>query len=104
MSRLEQIEKLLAADPDDAFLNFSLAMEYQSADRTDDALKQYDRTIQADPAYLAAYMRKSEMLMASHRFDEARPALTQAIEVARKAGDNHMVEKIVETQSHLPRE
>ncbi len=45
MGRIDQIQRLLENEPDDVFLNFSLAMEYESAGQAEDALKQFDRTI-----------------------------------------------------------
>ncbi|MCB9850046.1 MAG: tetratricopeptide repeat protein [Phycisphaerales bacterium] len=102
MSRLEQITRMLENEPDDVFLNFSLAMEYRSAGEIEKAMAQFDRVITLDPAYLAAYMRKGETLMNNRQFDEARAALEQGVAVAKDAGDQHMLDNINEMLDMLP--
>jgi tetratricopeptide (TPR) repeat protein len=102
MSRLAQIETMLTKDPDDVFLNFSLAMEFRASGEIDRALAQFDRVIALDPGYLAAYMRKGEVLMKEKQFDTARATLEQGIAVAKQQGDNHMVDNINEMLEMLP--
>ncbi|MCB9867580.1 MAG: tetratricopeptide repeat protein [Phycisphaerales bacterium] len=102
MSRLEQLTRMLEKDPDDVFVNFGLAMEQRAAGDVDAALAQFDRTIALDPHYLAAYQRKGETLMQAGRYDEARAALERGAEVARSAGEAHMLENINEMLEQLP--
>jgi predicted Zn-dependent protease len=102
VERIEQLRALLAKEPDDVFCNFSLAMELRSTDQIDAALTQFDRVIALDPNYLAAHMRKGETLMKLHRYDEARATLERGAEVARSAGDQHMVDNIQEMLDMLP--
>ena len=102
MDRMAKLKQMIESEPDDTFLNFSLAMEYQSSGKTDEAIAQYDRTVAIDPHYMAAHLRKGELLMANHRYDEARQALEAGALVAREANDNHMLDNINELISHLP--
>jgi Flp pilus assembly protein TadD len=102
MSRTEQIRKLLAKEPTDPFLNFSLAMEFQAAGQTDEALQQFDRTIEVAPTYLAAFVRKGELLITSRRFDDARTAIEQGLALARTAKDDHMAENLQHMLDMLP--
>lgn len=102
MSRLQQLAKLLERDPDDAFLNFGLAMEYRAAGDWEAALRQFDRTIAVDPYYLAAHMRKGETLLQNRRFDEARAALERGAELARERGEGHLLENITEMLAQIP--
>jgi tetratricopeptide (TPR) repeat protein len=101
-NRIEQIRKLLAKEPTDAFLNFSLAMEYQGAGQLDNAIAQFDRTIAVAPDYLAAYVRKAELLIMSRRFDDARPVLEHGATLARAAKDQHMVDNLQHMLDMLP--
>ena len=89
MPSREQIEKLLGAEPDDVFLNFGLAMELKKADLTDEAIAQFDRVIQLDPAYTAAYYHKGNTLIALGRNEEAKPVLQAGVEASRQAGNQH---------------
>jgi len=102
MSRLEQLGKLLERDPDDVFLNFGLAMELRAAGDVDAALRQFDRALEIDPNYLAAYMRKGETLTNARRFDEARAVLERGADLARRQGEMHMLENITEMLDALP--
>ncbi len=101
MSRIEQIRKLLEDKPQDVFLNYSLAVEHQSAGRIDEAIAQFDRTIALDAGYVAAYVKKGEALMASERFDEARRCLANAEAAALRAGDQHTVDNIRDMMAML---
>lgn len=102
MTRIDQIKKMLHIAPEDVFLNFSLAMEYESAGQTDEALRQYDRTIELDENYLTAHVRKGRLLVSNHRLAEAREVLSRAAEVARAAGDTHMLDTVNQMLSHFP--
>lgn len=89
MSRLEQLKKLLNAEPQDAFLNFALAMEYLKMGRHDEALAQFGRVNEIDPEYVAAYFQKGNALVALGRREEAKAVLAQGIEAARRTGNAH---------------
>ena len=102
MSRVDQIKKMLESNPQDIFLNFSLAMEYQSAGHLEEALRQYDRTIEFDPQYLAAHVRKGKILLSEKRYDEARSTLQLSLSIAREAADSHSENTIKEMISQLP--
>lgn len=101
MSRIEPIKKMLAAEPDDVFLNFSLAMEYVKADRPDDALEQFRQVSRIDPDYIPAYFQQGRMMIALERHDEARTVLAQGVAVAERIGDTHAVAEMNETLAAL---
>jgi len=101
VSRLDEIEKLLAAEPNDVFLNFSLGMEYAGAGRTDDAVRQFDRVIELDPEYIAAYSRQADALIAMGHKDQARQALTAGIGAAQRKGDQHAADQMNKTLNTL---
>lgn len=96
MPRLEQLEKLLAAEPRDVFVNFALAMEYFKIGRHDDALAQFDRVTEIDPDYVAAYLHKSNALVALGRKEEAKPVLRKGIEVARRTRNPHAADEMTD--------
>lgn len=89
MSRREQIEKMLAADPDDLFLNFALAMEYAKERSVDEAVSQFDRVIELDPKHVPAYLQKARTLVDAGRADAARDTLIRGVAAANDAGDKH---------------
>ena len=89
---MEQIEAMLADDPDDAFLRYGLAMEHASAG--DDAAcvevlrDLIARTAAATP-YVPAYLQAGQALVRLDRITEACEVLREGVDVARRVGDAH---------------
>ena len=89
---MEQIEAMLADDPDDAFLRYGLAMEHASSG--DDAAcvevlrDLIARTAAATP-YVPAYLQAGQALVRLDRITEACDVLRQGVDVARRVGDTH---------------
>ena len=89
MSRLDKIEQMLASDPDDVFLHFSLAMEYVKQERYEDALCTFARVNEMDADYVPAYFQRAHALVTLNRNNEARQVLQQGIAAAKRVGDSH---------------
>lgn len=89
MPSREQLEKLLAAEPDDVFLNFGLAMELAKEENKDSALQRLSRVIELDADYAAAYYQKGRLLLGRGDREEARAVLTAGVNAAQRLGDNH---------------
>lgn len=89
--RMEQIEAMLAADPDDAFLRYGLAMEHMSLGDDESAVVVLNELIslkKSDP-YIPAYLQSGQALIRLGREPEAAAVLREGIEAARGAGDLH---------------
>jgi hypothetical protein len=88
---MEQIEAMLAEEPDDPFLRYGLAMEHAGAG--DDAAcvavlrDLIART--ADNPYVPAFLQAGQALVRLDRIDEAADVLRRGIDAARRAGDTH---------------
>jgi hypothetical protein len=88
---MDQIEAMLADDPDDAFLRYGLAMEHASAG--DDAMcvdvlnDLIART--ASTPYIPAFLQAGQALVRLDRIAEACDVLKKGIEAARHGGDSH---------------
>jgi tetratricopeptide (TPR) repeat protein len=89
MSRLEQLEKLLEAEPNDVFLNFGLAMELAKGGRYQESLASFSRVVELDPDYVAAYFHKGKTLLAMGEKQAAKEALEIGVERAEAVGDRH---------------
>lgn len=88
-SRKEQIEALLAADPNDSFLRYGLAMEYVSAGLNDEAVRHFQELVERDPDYVPAYLMGGQALARLGREEEARALLQAGITVATRKEDYH---------------
>jgi tetratricopeptide (TPR) repeat protein len=101
VSRLDQIAKMLHADPNDLFLNFALAMEYAKTGQNSDALAQFTRVAELNPNYVPAYFQKADLLVALNRHAEAREVYAAALTAAEAAGDKHAAQKVREALALL---
>jgi len=89
MSRLEQLQKMVEREPNDAFIRFAIAMELAKAGRMDESLTAFDRVLEADPNYVAAWFHKGKTLLAMGEEDDAKAALRSGIALAERVGDAH---------------
>ena len=75
MPSIEQLQKLLAADPSDPFLLYGMAQEHAKQGRHGEALAWYDRCLAADPKYAYAYFHKARSEEAMGNSDGAAATL-----------------------------
>ncbi len=101
MPSIEQINKLLAKEPDDAFLNFALAMELAKNGRAAESIAQFDRVIALDPNYTAAYFQKARTLIATGDIEPAKAALRTGIDRAQAIGNAHAAGEMSELLASL---
>ena len=94
MPSLEQLERLLAADPADAFVLYGIGQEYAKRGEPARAIEFYDRCLQADPAYCYAYYHKARVLDSMGQRDQAIIELRTGFKRAQELGDNHAASEI----------
>ena len=93
-SRKQQIEEMLADDPNDAFLRYGLAMEYVSAGQDEEAVRCFQDLLRVAPEYVPAYMQAGRTLERLNRVEEARTLFQSGIAAARQQGDQHASEEM----------
>ncbi len=93
-SRKQQIEEMLAEDPNDAFLRYGLAMEYVSAGQDEEAVRCFEELLQRNADYVPGYMQAGRALTRLNRLAEARAIYQAGITAARKQGDMHAAEEM----------
>lgn len=89
MPRLEDLERLLAVDPTDAFVLYGIAQEHAKAGNTRRAVEFYDRCLASDPGYLYAYYHKARALEAGGDPGKALETAREGLAAANRAGDSH---------------
>ena len=101
MSRREKIEAMLVDEPGDTFLRYSLAMELDKESENDRSLDVL-RGLMADEApYVPAFFMSAQQLVRLGRVSEARTALRDGIEHARRTGDAHAAGEMSEYLASL---
>lgn len=86
-TRLDQLTKLLAADPADADVPYMIALEHGKAEDPAAAVTWLDKTLALDPGYHYAYFQKAKMLSEMGEDDDALAAVDAGI--ARATADGH---------------
>lgn len=100
-SRRQKIETMLADDPQDQFLRYSLAMELQKEGEVERSLELFRGLTREQPPHVAAFFRAGQLLTSEGRIDEARAALRDGIDAARLQGDSHAAGEMSEFLTSL---
>lgn len=101
MSRREKIEAMLADDPGDTFLRYSLAMELDKEGEHEASLATFSELTRDDPPYVPAFFMSAQQLARLTRVDEARDILRAGVIAARSQGDQHAAGEMTEFLASL---
>ena len=101
MSRREKIEAMLADEPGDTFLRYSLAMELDKEGAHDESLAKFAELVRDDPPYVPAFFMAGQQLARLDRLEEARATLRDGIEAARSQGNAHAAGEMSEFLASL---
>lgn len=101
MSRREKIEAMLADEPRDAFLRYSLAMELEKEGDHDASLAKFNDLTRDEPPYVPAFFMAAQQLAKLNRVNEARTYLREGIEAARTQGNAHAAGEMSEFLASL---
>ena len=88
-SRREKIEALLADDPNDAFLRYSLAMELDKEGQLDASAALFRGLMADSQPQVAAFFKLAQQLARQNQSLEAVGVLRAGIEQAEIQGDSH---------------
>ncbi len=88
-TRLEFLQETLAADPDNTFIRYGLAMELQNSGRAEEAWTHFEYLLTRHPEYSATYFQAGVLLEKLGRRDEARRVFEQGIDVTGRQGKSH---------------
>jgi len=92
---------MLADDPADEFLRYSLAMELDKEGQHEQSLAEFGRLMSAETPYVPAFFMAAQQLARLQRIAEARTALRDGIEQARATGNSHAAGEMSEFLASL---
>lgn len=101
MSRFETLKNFLKESPDDPFLHFALAKEYEKQGKIDDALNEYQYLVQNHSDYVGTYYHLGKLLETKQVWDRAQQIYQQGIDEAKKLRDNHAARELREALTIL---
>lgn len=101
-NRLQVLLDLLQSSPDDSFVLYALAKEYEKADQAQEALAYYLRLKSTDPEYLALYYHLGKLYEDTlEQPQEALDIYQEGIELAKKKGDRHTLAELSNARMNL---
>lgn len=100
-SRRQKIEAMLADEPNDTFLRYSLAMEWEKEGEHEKSLEGLRGLMSDDPPYVPAFFMSGQQLVRLSRIDEARASLRDGIEQARRQNNTHAAGEMSEFLASL---
>ena len=101
MSRRKKIESMLADDPKDTFLRYSLAMEMRSDGDCEESIQRLSELASDNPPYVPAFFMAAQQLVELGRIDQARGYLNDGIQQANAQGDAHAAAEMGELLASL---
>lgn len=89
MSRFNQILEFLKTSPDDPFLNFALAKEYEKNENWEAALEQYNILLKKNPRYIGTYYHYGNLCRSMGNKRQALDIFSKGILIATDMRDYH---------------
>ncbi len=89
MTRLSQLQELLTDNPNDSFVIFALAKEYEKLGDEAKAFTYYQELLDKDPAYLGLYYHLGKWYERANDVEQAIHIYSRGMDVARQQGDQH---------------
>jgi tetratricopeptide (TPR) repeat protein len=89
MTRLSQLPELLTDNPNDSFVIFALAKEYEKLGDEAKAFTYYQELLDKDPAYLGLYYHLGKWYERANDVEQAIHIYSRGMDVARQQGDQH---------------
>ncbi|MDQ3142202.1 MAG: tetratricopeptide repeat protein [Bacteroidota bacterium] len=89
MNRKEQILGFLQDDPDQPFLLFALAKEYESEGSIENALHMYNKLYLLQPDYLGLYYHYAQLLKETQQIELAKKLFEEGILKSQAQKDTH---------------
>ncbi|MFK7789405.1 MAG: tetratricopeptide repeat protein [Phycisphaeraceae bacterium] len=99
--RLEQLQKLHAADPNDADLPYMIALELGKSGDCLAAIDWLDKTIALNAHYHYAYFQKAKMQDEEGEGADALVTLDEGIKQATEAGDAKAIGELQELRTMM---
>lgn len=93
-ARLEQLQKLHAADPGDADVCYMIAQEFGKGSEHASAIEWYDKCLESDAAYCYAYFFKAMALTELNRKPEAIGVLNAGVAKANEVGNAKAISEL----------
>ena len=100
-SRIEKIKAMLADEPTDTFLRYSLAMEQEKIGEVDASEEGLRGLMATSPPYVPAFFMLGQHLAKRDRVNDSRTVLRDGIDEARRQKNDHAAGEMSEFLASL---
>lgn len=87
--RLKQLNSLLDSSPNDPFLLYAIAKEYEGMGDEAKATASYANLCTHHPDYVGTYYHYAKLLEKQENYEKALSIYSKGMQVAKKIGDQH---------------
>ncbi|NUO03245.1 MAG: tetratricopeptide repeat protein [Saprospiraceae bacterium] len=87
--RMRQLLTFLQQAPEDSFLTFAVAKEYEGLQQWEDALAWYLKITEKEPGFVGVYYHLGKLYQRLEQPEQAIAAYKTGMAAAQKAGDQH---------------
>ena len=101
MSRLEQLHNFLTASPDEPFILFALAKEYEKANDLPQALTYYVQLRATTPQYVGLYYHLGKLFEKIEQPEKAMEVYKTGMTVAKQEKDMHAYSELAGAKMNL---
>lgn len=88
-TRLTKLLEFLANDPNDPFVLYALATEYNSSNDQEKAFGYYHKLVEEHPTYVGTYYHLGKLYEKNQQKQEAIDIYKKGMQAARMKNDNH---------------
>lgn len=99
--RLTQLLAMLKEMPNDSFLLFALAKEYEGMGEVEQALQRYRDLVAIDPNYVGTYYHLGKLLSRLEEFSAAFECYNAGMLVAKQQKDQHAYNELAGAKLEL---
>lgn len=99
--RLSKLLLMLEEKPQDSFLLFAIAKEYESMEKLDQTLKYYMTLQDSDPEYIGLYYHLGKLYEKINEEHLALKTYSFGIELSKKVGDFHSLSELNNAKANL---
>ena len=100
-NRLDQLLQFLERSPNEPFLLFAIAKEYENSQQLSQALTYYTELIEKHADYVGTYYHLGKLHEQEQRFAEAFHTYKQGMQIARQQGDQHALSELAGAKLNL---
>lgn len=102
--RLKQLQGFLESQPDDSFILFAIAKEYEGMEQYEKAEEHYRYLKSVDPDYVGLYYHLGQLQEELDKADDAMLTYNEGIEIAKKLKDQHALSELQGVKVNLEME